>query len=105
MNTEVMPDADDRSQSRNRFLSRYHRYRALLQSKWWVLLVGLLMGSGVGTAVCLLQSSSFTSEGRMIVSFKLTLPEGSVYAEEMSSFLGTQAALMQSTIVANRAWA
>jgi capsular exopolysaccharide synthesis family protein len=105
MDAEVIPEANDRSQSRGRFLRRYHRYKVLLQSKWWILVLGLLLGVGGGTAVSWFRAQSFISEGRMIVSFKLTLPEGSVYAEEMTSFLGTQAALMQSSMVANRAWA
>jgi hypothetical protein len=41
----------------------------------------------------------------MIVSPKLSLPEGSAYTEEMSNFLGTQSALMQSGVVINRAHA
>ncbi len=41
----------------------------------------------------------------MIVSVKLDIPEGSVYTEELSNFLGTQAALMQSGVVVNRAHA
>ena len=41
----------------------------------------------------------------MIVSIKLNIAEGSVYTEELSNFLGTQAALMQSGVVINRAHA
>jgi polysaccharide biosynthesis transport protein len=41
----------------------------------------------------------------MIVSVKLNIAEGSVYTEELSNFLGTQAALMQSGVVINRAHA
>jgi len=39
----------------------------------------------------------------MIVSVKLNLAEGSAYTEELSNFLGTQASLMQSGVVINRA--
>ena len=39
----------------------------------------------------------------MIVSIKLAIPEGSVYTEELSNFLGTQAELMQSSEVMRRA--
>jgi len=46
---------------------------------------------------------SFSSVGRMIVSIKLNIAEGSVYSEELSNFLGTQASLMQSGLVINRA--
>ncbi len=41
----------------------------------------------------------------MIVSIKLNIAEGSVYTEELSNFLGTQAALMQSGVVIQRAHA
>ena len=41
----------------------------------------------------------------MIVSIKLNIAEGSVYTEELSNFLGTQAALMQSGVVIERAHA
>jgi capsular exopolysaccharide synthesis family protein len=41
----------------------------------------------------------------MIVSIKLAIPEGSVYSEELGNFLGTQAALMRSGVVMNRAQA
>lgn len=39
----------------------------------------------------------------MIVNVKLSLPTGNVYSEELNNFLGTQAALLQSDTVSNRA--
>lgn len=39
----------------------------------------------------------------MIVSVKLSLPNANVYTEELANFFGTQAALMQSSSVFNRA--
>jgi len=45
----------------------------------------------------------FTSNAEMIVGNKLSMPEGSVYQEELSNFIGTQAALMQSRLVTTRA--
>ena len=39
----------------------------------------------------------------MIVSIKLAIQPASLYTEELSNFLGTQAALMQSGVVINRA--
>ena len=47
----------------------------------------------------------FSSTGRMIVSSKLQIQDGSVYTEEMANFIGTQAALMQSGTVLGRAQA
>ncbi|MGD1088652.1 MAG: polysaccharide biosynthesis tyrosine autokinase [Verrucomicrobiota bacterium] len=48
-------------------------------------------------------TASFVSVGRMIVNVKLSIPEESAYTEDFSDFLGTQAALMQSDLVINRA--
>ena len=45
----------------------------------------------------------YVSNGRMIVNLKLAIPEGSLYTEELNNFLGTQAALMQSAAVLDRA--
>ncbi len=39
----------------------------------------------------------------MIVNVKLSLPNGNVYSEDLNNFLGTQAALLQSDTVSNRA--
>ena len=38
----------------------------------------------------------YESLGRMIVSIKLNIQQGAIYSEEISNFLGTQAALMRS---------
>jgi len=86
-------------------LSRIHRYKMLLRSKWWLLIVTLLLGAAIQGTLSLLSPPTYTSSGRMIVSIKLAIPEGSVYTEELSNFLGTQAALMQSGLVINRAHA
>ncbi len=105
MNDETARPTHDRSAARARFLVKLQRYGNLLRRTWWILAIGI----GVGVMVQLILSrfapASFTSVGRMIVSIKLAIPEGSVYTEELSNFLGTQAALMQSGVVINRAHA
>src|SRR5205823_8352883 len=85
------------------FLARLDRYKNLLRRKWWILVFGTTLGLLIQGALSRLESPSFVSVGRMIVSIKLAIPEGSVYTEELSNFLGTQAALMQSGVVINRA--
>jgi len=87
------------------FLARLDRYKNLLRRKWWILAIGITLGLGVEGALSKFEAPLFTSVGRMIVSIKLAIPEGSVYSEELSNFLGTQAALMQSGAVVNRAHA
>ena len=94
-----------RARSKAHLVSKFTRYRLLLLKKWWIPALGVLLGSGSAWVVSLLEPPAFTSVGRMIVSIKLAIPEGSVYNEEMSSFLGTQTALMQSGAVLKRAQA
>jgi polysaccharide biosynthesis transport protein len=45
----------------------------------------------------------FVSNARMMVSGKISLPEGSVYSEELANFFGTQVELMRSGEVRQRA--
>src|SRR5258706_3185680 len=99
------PVAPDRSTSRAHFLAKLHRYKNLLRKKWWLLVLATAVGVGVQALMSSFDAPAFTSYGRMIVSIKLAIPEGSVYTEELSNFLGTQTALMQSGIVINRAHA
>jgi polysaccharide biosynthesis transport protein len=100
MNDQIAP-----STSKAHFLARLDRYKNLLRRKWWILVLGVTLGLSVQAVLSRFQPVSFVSVGRMIVSIKLAIPEGSVYTEELSNFLGTQAALMQSGVVLNRAHA
>ena len=92
-----------RSDAKARFLIKFHRYRRLFLSKWWVLLLMAALGAGVGFAICYFGPPLFESYGQMVVGVKVSIPENSVYSEELSNFLGTQAALMQSGLVLSRA--
>jgi len=103
MDEETVGYRQDRSVSKAHFEARTVRYRNLLKEKWWVLVVGTLVGLGVAAAIYKYRPLSYVSVGRMIVSIKLAIPEGSVYTEELSNFLGTQAELMRSSEVIRRA--
>ncbi len=103
MNDPEMHYPPSRSVSRGKFVTRLDRYTRLLRSKWWIVVLLGLMGTTGGYVFSRFSKASFHSHGRMIVSVKLSLPEGAVYTEELSNFLGTQAALMQSDVVINRA--
>ena len=105
MNDETGHHTHDRSVSKARFLAKFQRYGNLLRKRWWVLALGIALGVAVQLVLSRFEPVSFTSVGRMIVSIKLAIPEGSVYTEELSNFLGTQAALMQSGVVINQAHA
>jgi capsular exopolysaccharide synthesis family protein len=95
----------DRYAWRAHVVSRLNRLKNLLTTKWWVPLLGIAIGLGIEGQLWRNEKPLYTSSGRMIVSIKLSIPEGSVYTEELNNFLGTQAALMQSGVVINRAYA
>ena len=105
MNDEVLEYAHNRSVAKAHWIRRLNHYRDLVARRWWVLLSGIAVGLVCAGVVARLEEAAFVSVGRMIVSIKLALPEGSVYSEELSNFLGTQTALMQSGVVVTRAQA
>jgi len=105
MNEESVGPRHDRSVSKAHFEARTVRYGNLLKEKWWVLVAGTLAGLAVAAGIYKYRPMSYGSVGRMIVSIKLAIPEGSVYTEELSNFLGTQAELMRSSEVIRRAHA
>src|SRR5664279_1560079 len=105
MNDQDEQARTDRSTARAHFHMRLSRYRSLWRRKWWVLVLCALVAMAVQGVRLWSSTPSFASLGRMIVSIKLNIAEGSVYTEELSNFLGTQAALMQSGVVIQRAHA
>lgn len=105
MNDEAVQAQQDRTASKAHFHARISRYGNLLKEKWWVLLLGALIGLSIQGGIAWRQPPSYVSVGRMIVSIKLAIPEGSIYTEELSNFLGTQAELMRSSEVIRRAHA
>ena len=95
--------AQERHAWRNRLLVRTHRVRALLWQRWWVVVGAIAVGLAVQGTLWTRDRVRYVSTGRMIVNLKLAIPEGSLYTEELNNFLGTQAALMQSAAVLDRA--
>ncbi len=105
MNDQPAQATQARSASRAHFHARLSRFRSLLSEKWWILVLGALAGAAIAGGLVWYAPPSFVSVGRMIVSIKLAIQPASLYTEELSNFLGTQAALMQSSVVQNRAHA
>src|SRR5690242_15564080 len=103
MNEHDIQPIHDRSSSKAHLVAKLIRYRNLFLSKWWIPVVTIGLGVAVEVWLSRIEPASFVSVGRMIVSIKLAIPEGSVYSEELDNFLGTQAALMQSRVVIERA--
>ncbi len=103
MNEDLAPASQDRHAGGKKFYSKLQRYRNLLQRRWWVLLVCLILALGVQALVIRRAPPVFASVGQMIVNVKLNIQQSSLYTEELGNFLGTQQALMHSDQVLNRA--
>lgn len=84
-------------------LTQVLHYRALLLRGWWILALTTALALAVGAWFLFQQPPKYRSVGRMMVSGKIALPEGTVYTEELSNFFGTQVELMKSEAVRRRA--
>ena len=83
--------------------TKLYRYRALLRKYWWLVLFTTCVGLAIGAWRTAHQQLVFVSTGRMMVSGKISLPEGATYTEEMNLFISTQRELMQDEAVRQRA--
>lgn len=72
---------------------------------WWVPVITLVLGLGAGIGLVLLKPPTFVSKARMWETVKLRLPEGSLFAEDVQNFLGTQTELLQSSALRDLALA
>lgn len=104
MNTlPIESESPDRPTYATNFHVRMNRYRRHLARWWWMVLAVVIIAVAAQAILIHLAPPKYVSIGRMIVAIKLSIQEGSVYNEELSNFLGTQAALMQSSEVISRA--
>lgn len=86
-------------------LTKLPRYKFLIRKLWWVL--GLTTAGGLAIAAWRTSKEPvvFVSSGRIMVSGKISIPEGATYSEEQTYFSGTQMELMRSAEVRKRALA
>jgi capsular exopolysaccharide synthesis family protein len=85
------------------FLTKLHRYRALLRRRWWVLVAVVSISCLVQGFLLLRTPDSYRADARMMVSPRMQFAERVNYTEEYQRFYGTQIALMQSGKVRQRA--
>lgn len=74
-----------------------------LREKWWLPVLLAATGAILGGISVKLEPPEYASEGRLWVSGKLRIPEGTLYAEEVQNFFGTQIALMKSRTIVEKA--
>ncbi len=81
------------------FITRLHRYRALLLRRWWIPLLTICLGVFVQAWLIYQTPPSFLSTAKMMLAGKLNISQSAVYSEDSVNFYGTQVQLMQSSEV------
>jgi polysaccharide biosynthesis transport protein len=81
------------------FVTRLHRYKALLMRRWWIPVLTICLGLFVEAFLIYQMPPSYLSASKMMVAGKMNLPAGAIYSEETQNFYGTQIQLMQSAEV------
>jgi capsular exopolysaccharide synthesis family protein len=72
------------------------RLLGFLLKYWWITILTLALGLGAGVAYVLYSPPTFVSKASMWETVKLRLPEGTLFTEDVQTFLGTQTELLQS---------
>src|SRR4051812_4526299 len=83
----------------NSFITRLHRYRALLLRRWWIPVLTICLGLFVEAFLIYQTPPSFLSASKMMLAGKLNIAQGAIYSEDQMNFYGTQIQLMQSADV------
>src|SRR3954465_5930064 len=81
------------------FITRLHRYKALLQRRWWIPVLTICLGLFVQAWLIYQTPPSFESRSKMMLAGKMNISQGAVYSEDSVNFFGTQIQLMQSAEV------
>lgn len=80
------------------------RLLTALKTRWWIPLVTMALATVSGAFyVAQMPPPNYVSVAKMWVAGKVKIPEGSAYMEEQNQYYGTQAELMQSKTVIQRA--
>src|SRR5438270_2172250 len=78
------------------FITRLHRYKALLQRRWWIPVLTICLGLFVQAWLNYQTPPSFESRSKMMLAGKMNISQSAVYSEDSVNFYGTQIQLMQS---------
>lgn len=83
--------------------TKLYRYRALFRKYWWVVLFTTCAGLTYSAWKVANQQVVYVSQALMMVSGKVNLQEGAVFAEETGTFMNTQREMMQDETLRQRA--
>src|SRR5438045_6798781 len=85
------------------FITRLHRYKALLLRRWWIPVLTVCLGLFVEAFLIYQTPPQFQSTSKMMMAGKLNIAQGAVYSEDSVNFFGTQIQLIQSAEVRHSA--
>lgn len=84
--------------------AQLHRCWTALRRRWWVLLLSFLLIGGPAVYYAVITPPTFQSQAIMWLTGKLNLPGEGLYAEELTSYIATQAELIKSPTIQSRAF-
>jgi capsular exopolysaccharide synthesis family protein len=76
---------------------RWHKFLGFFKIYWWLPLVTLVLALVLALVDVWFMPPSYTSQASMWETVKLQLPEGSIFSEDMETFVGTQTDVLQSS--------
>ncbi|HEX8920757.1 MAG TPA: hypothetical protein VF766_04735, partial [Pyrinomonadaceae bacterium] len=80
-------------------ITRLHRYKALIQRRWWIPVLTVCLGLFVAAWHIYQTPPSYESRAKMMLAGKLNISQSAVYSEDSVNFYGTQIQLMQNNEV------
>src|SRR5579863_2930714 len=84
---------------------KLQRYLTALRKRWWIVVLCLLFIAGPAVGYAIVKPPTFRSEAIMWLTSRLSLPGGvGFFSEEMSSYMSSQAELMKSPVIQQRAF-
>lgn len=86
---------EDRFSISNEIMLRVHRYKILLRKRWWVMLLGILLGLGPAFVLISTMPPKFQSESKMVMAQRMATTDKLV-TDEIQNFMGTQSEMLKS---------
>lgn len=93
----------DRFVSASKLYGQLHRWRLLVGRYSWAMASMLILAVGSTAYLTLKSPPAYKSEARMWLAGKMDLREGRLYTEELINYFGTQAELLRSAAIKERA--
>jgi tyrosine-protein kinase Etk/Wzc len=104
--SDLVPISDLATErSASRVGSQLFRFKFWARRYWWIVALTIMVGLIVMDILCLRDVPEYVSEAQMMVSSRISLPQGEIYNEALNlvNFYGTQVALMKSAPIRSQA--